>query len=230
MSTLQGGSFAGMTVISKFSALPSDYASWMMGLEFTDNNPAKVLITGGNVETVYDQSGQGRDYTQTVAASRPLFTAGLGATFFDDFLESTINMPTDSSGTLFMVLRFDRASTDEYLFSKGDGTVGDGNSYSIFKPAANTKRTILATGASPGIQGNIPVSDTTTFRVYCFQKNQIYQNQMQEDITVIGAGGNNLWFVSPSGGTQRMCIAKRAVTWAAGIGSVAYVPSLNNQF
>jgi len=123
-------------------------------------------------------------------------------------------MPTDSSGTLFMVLRFDRASTDEYLFSKGDGTVGDGNSYSMFKPSANTKRTILATGASPGIQGNIPVSDTTTFRVYCFQKNQIYQNQMQEDITVIGAGGNNLWFVSPSGGTQRMCIAKRAGTIA----------------
>lgn len=210
MTKLSGGKFSGMNLRGSFSALPDSYASWKMGLRFTENDPLKVLITSGAVETVYDQSGQGRDYTQSVSASRPSFTVGVGATFNDQFLESVLNMPTDSAGTLFMVVRFDRANTEEYLFSKGDSTVVDGNAYSWRKNSTNEKRSVLATGVSPGIQGNIMLTDTTNFRVLVFQMQQIYQNSAQEDISVIGAGGNNLWFNSPSGGTQRMCIARRS--------------------
>lgn len=211
MTKIHGGKISGMRIDLNALAMPADFASWKMGLEFTDNNPAKVLLNSGNVETVYDQSGEGRDFTQSVSGSRPSFSAGVGATFNDDFLESS-NVITDSDGTLMMVLRFDRASTDELLFSKGDGTGGDGNAFSWMKTSANLKRSILAVGLNPGIQGNITVTDTTTFRVYTFQKTKIFHTSIEEDITIIGAGGASLWFGSATGGTQRMTIAKRAGT------------------
>lgn len=234
MTKLSGGKFSGGKYLGKFSALPEDYASWKLGLRFTENDPGKVLINSGNVETVYDQSGSGRDFTQSVAGSRPAFTLGTGATFFDDFMECTSSLITDTAGTLFITARMDRTNTDEYLFSKGDSLLGDGDALSWYKVAANQKRSIQAAGVSPGIQGNITVTDTTTFRVYTFQKRQIYQNTMQEDLTVIGAGGNNLWFNNPTGGTQRMTIAKRAGTIAnygrVTIKSIDYMDAeLNNQ-
>lgn len=212
MSTFKGMSLSGVVLRGRYATLPSSYASRKMGHEYTFNDPAKVLINSGKVETVYDLSGQGRHFTQTVAGSRPTFNLGSGATFLDQFLESTLSQISDTDGTLFMTLRFDRASTEEYLFSKGDGTAGDGNAYSWQKTSANLKRSILAVGLSAGIQGNIAVTDTTTFRVYCFQKKKIYQSTNEEDVTIVAAGGDEMWFNSPTGGTQRTCIGKRAGT------------------
>lgn len=213
---LQGG----IIVRSNFVAYPQDYSSWKMGLFFSENDASKVLLNGGNVETVYDKSYAAtvdfapRDFTQSVAGSRGAFTAGVGTTFNDDFMECTSNLITDSEGTLLMVLRFDRTNTEEYIFSKADSTAGDGNGFSFEKNASNLKRTILAVGVSGGIQGDVAVTDTTTFRVYVLQKNRIFQNAAQDTITVVGAGGNTYWFNTPTGGTQRMCIAKRAGTIA----------------
>lgn len=213
MSKLSGGKFSGLKIDLNALALPTSFASWKLGLEFTDNNPAKLLINSGNVETAYDQSGQGRDFTQSVSGSRPSFSAGVGATFNDDFLE-TSSLITDTEGTLMMVLRFDRTNTEEILFSKGDSSTGDGNASSWIKTSANLKRSILAVGLNAGIQGNITVTDTTTFRVYTFQKGKIFHTSTEEDITILGQGGANIWFNSASGGTQRMTIAKRAGTIA----------------
>lgn len=221
MTKVSGAILTGMKLKGKNIAQPSDFASWKLGLEFSENNGSKILINGGNVETVYDQSGEGRDFTQATAGNRPAFTAGLGAIFAGgtDFLQMTTNLITDAIGTLMAVARMDAVDGNGTFLSKGDSTVSDGNAFSCQKgnvSEGNSKKTLYAAGTSPGINGSIAITDTTTFRVYVYQKNKLFLNSAEDDVTV---RNNTPWFNVPSGGTQRMTIGKHAgsITGAGGI-------------
>lgn len=185
----------GLTIRTKYSLLPSDFTSWKMGLEFTEDNPSKILINSGAVEAVYDQSGTGRDFSQGTASSRPAFTDGLGATFdgVNDFLFST-SLITDSVGTLVYVLRWNLLGGDEQVLSIGNTAIPDGNAWSFKKNTSDIKFTVHNVSSSQGQTGSIAVSNTTDFIVHVHQRLNMYHNTNKEDVTLRGAGAANLWF------------------------------------
>lgn len=199
-SKISGAKLKGMSLLTRYSALPADFASWTMGLEFTDNNPSKLLITSGNVEAVYDQSGNSRDFSQASAGARPSFVAGIGASFdgSNDVLHCTTNLINDI-GTFFYIARFDSLNTEEPVFGKADSSIADGNSFVLRKrnsSLGNVKWTTLQVGSGQGQQGSVAINDTN-FHVHVHQRRNMYVDQNQEDVIFhSGAGAANIWFTS----------------------------------
>lgn len=200
----------GMKIDGKFSAMPEDYASLKLNLDFLD--AASITFNGSNIASITDKSGTGRNFSQATAGSQPSWTSGVGATFSSDFLECTSNLITDSDGTFVIILRFDRANTQEEIFQQGNAALGDGDGFGWIKnPSAsnNNVRSAYRVGTTPGIGTTMSFTGTTTFRIFTFQKNNIFVNTSQETPVLYGTGAQNRWFNDAAGAT-RMAIGKIA--------------------
>ncbi len=70
-------------------------------------------------------------------------------------------------------------------------------------------RSAFRVGTTPGIGTSMSFTGTTTFRIFTFQKNNIFVNTGQETPVLYGTGAQNRWFNDATGAT-RMCIGKIA--------------------
>lgn len=210
MSNLSGMALKGMAINGKYSAMPADFASLRLDLDFL--NTASITFNGSNISQINDASGQSRHFSQATSALQPGWTAGLGATFNSDFLECASNLITDSDGTFMIVVRFDRTNTVEFLFGTGDSAVADGDSFDFSKTSSvsgNNVRSTFRAGTLPGIGSSTAITDTTTFRIFVFQRDNIYVNTGQETLMLYGSTPLNRWFfLAPT--PNRMAIARNA--------------------
>lgn len=190
---LEGGEYQGLDLLGRFSALPNEFASLRMDLDFL--NLASITLDGSNnIQTILDATSQDRDFTQATASLRPAFVAGVGAQFVDDHLEHSANLITDTTGTVMAVVRFDRANNIERFLSQGNTAVADGDSISFFKSASNLSgKSFLAIGNAT-MTGDLPITDTTTFRVITIQKRTLYINSMEQNLILTGVSPLERWF------------------------------------
>ena len=229
MSNISGMKMSGMAINGKYSAMPADFASLRLDLDFLDS--ASITFNGSNISQINDASGQVRHFSQATAALQPLWTTGLGATFNSDFLSCASNLINDSVGTFLIVLRFDRTNTVDYLFALGDSAVVDGDDFDFSKlgTGSNNVRSTLRMGTLPGIGSGMTFTDTTTFRIFVFQQDNIYINSVQDTIVLYGSNPLSRWF-NQSPTPNRMTIGRAAGSAAAfGLITVKRVSYFNSK-
>lgn len=212
MSLIQGATIQGANILGRFTAMPNEFASLRMDLDFLDTGSI-TLDGSNNIETILDLTSENRDFTQSTASSRPAFIAGVGAQFVDDFLIHAGNLISDSEGTITLVIRFDRLNTDEFILGQGLSSVLDGDEFAFRKNQSlfnNTIRSVLSSGNAPGIQGNFQFTSTTPFYVVTFKRDEIYVNTTQQDLTLIGTLPTSRWFDDSVSYSDRITIGKRS--------------------
>jgi hypothetical protein len=214
MGTIIGAKMIGVKLLGKFVYAPTELSGRTLDLDFLDSG--SITFNSTRVSQIDDSSGSARHFSQSTDASRPEWTAGLGAVFNDDFLECASAI-TDSDGTFIFVARFDRVDTQERIFTCGNSAIADGDGFEFRKnSSANTNniRTVYYVGTAPGTGFSTAITDTTTFRVYVFQRDAIYINNAEQNLVLYGSAPVARWFDDAST-ANRMMIGRNAGSAAA---------------
>jgi len=117
------------TVTVSVTATPSPDQFDGLALWLDADDAATITESSGSVSAWQDKSGNGRDYSQAVAASRPTLTAsllnglpGIQTDGIDDYLEANLTGFSLNGMTLFMVAKVDQTNADSGIFNFYDDT------------------------------------------------------------------------------------------------------------
>ena len=118
---------ATVTVSVTATAPPDQFNGLALWLDAAD--AATITESSGSVSAWQDKSGNGRDYSQAIAASRPTLTAsllnglaGIQTDGVDDYLEANLTGFSLNGMTLFMVANVDQTDANSGIFNFYDDT------------------------------------------------------------------------------------------------------------
>lgn len=130
---ISGGKLSGGVIVRGiFTATPQDYLAELdCWYDFLDST--KYTLNGGtNYSAVTDKGPVGRNLSQGTAGLQPIYSAGVGAQFANDYMEAS-SLINSADGTFFAVVRFDSDGSAETLISQGKSAVADGDAFLIRK-------------------------------------------------------------------------------------------------
>ena len=146
-------------------------------------------VGDGFVETWYDQSGNGNDATQSVAASQPkivdagvLVSGGIDFDGVDDLLRNSNNLGTTSNFFISCVATLPDSITNQTMLSNGTGVLSSGDSWFV-KRRSGLDNALAFQDSSPRALGSSAISETQG--IFTAESNgtnlKIYANGSEQD-------------------------------------------------